>query len=446
MEPLRVLIVTHDETVHRAVGRLLRRLGHETMRATTAAVALDHISAEPPRVVLLGTQLPRVESRTILEHIDQGDGSISVIGMSAGSRMDELLELMRFGASDFVQLPLQEEELASALRRVAQRNVRRGTWPPDRPLRGENPAADDAPPERGFDPNLTGLPEESLVQRLHTTLRSLEEGRLPLPVVPSVAASVFEMLEDEECGVDKVTELISSDPLFAAAVIRCANSGYYGAARPASSLREACVHLGNAKVLSVAQEVLVARLREVEEVPLQALAARMSTTSQVVARTCRLLAPRLGTIDPDAAHLAGLMHNIGELFVIQALSTLAKAGGPRIESPEVVQRICASVHQPVGERFLRTWSAPDFVVTVAGAHHGDPPGTDEEIALRKLVMQAWSATIGIGYGYLPEHEGASLADLLPDLPSERAALLEALARRAAHGLANDGIDPPGDVE
>lgn len=444
MDLLDVLIVEDDPSTQRALKRMLSRLGHESTLAGDVHAAIEQLEQRSPDLVLLDLNLPGPNAYGMLRHLDSTSSRVPVIAMSSGGDVDDLISFMRLGAIDFLKKPISLGELEAAIARALRRREQISRYlaasagePPPAASQGtskEEPSNEET--SRGEPSNaehLTGRPEHSLVERISITLDSLRNGRLDLPVLGSLATSVFRLLEDDHCGVDDVVDLASSDPGFATSVVRSANSGAYSSARQLASLREACMHLGNRRVAAIAQEVLAGRMHALPEGPLADIAKKLWVNSQVTARAVRACAGGSRVLDPEKAHLAALLHNLGELFVLQALQAIADDGGPHITDPATVERICGTIHEQVGLKFLRGWSAPAAVCRVAGNHHSAPTRPEVPAArhLRLLVHDCWCGAVAAGFGYYNSHQGAKFDRLAPDLTVERRRLISASVAAAA---------------
>jgi len=446
MRLLDVLLVEDDQATQRALGRMITRLGHESTSVRDVHQALEALSRRSPDLILLDLNLPGPNAYGLLRHLESIGSRIPVIAMSAGGDVDDLISFMRLGAIDFLKKPISLGVLEASIARALRRGEHALSYPapttsyPPSSAASPPPSAmaPQAPPERAQSPPeyLTGKPHQSLVERISITLDSLQSGKLDLPGVGSLATTVFRLLEDDHCGVDDVVRVASSDPAFATSVVRVANSGAYASARQMGSLREACMQLGNRRVAAIAQEVLAGRMHALPEGPLSSIANRLWVNSQITARSARIIAADGRSLDAEQAHLAALLHNLGELFVLQALQAIAEDGGPRVTDAATVQRVCGSIHEQVGLKFLRGWNAPSSVSRVAGNHHAAPKRPEAPPArhLRLLVHDCWSGAVAAGYGYHDSHRRADFRKLAPDISADRRRVISTAVVAAAATL------------
>ncbi len=466
-----VLIVEGDASAGRLLRGKVEQLGHSAVSVTNVGDAERHLQTEKPDIVVLDTGLPGSGSSPLLRSIHGSGAATAVIGMGARPDVDTVIHFMRFGAVDFLPKPVTAEDLEGAIERVLVRleaeptksrpkrhaaRFARGRPAPARETaaprgRGRAPTPASKPPPvnrrssrvatkeetKPAEPETppTGREEDSLGQRIAITLDSLLEGRLPLPAGQADPAAVFGRLEDPECGLDDVVDVVSGDPAFAAEVLRVARTGRMGMATPLATLRDACLQIGNRKVSEIAQEVLVGRLHGVRSAGGSKIARRLWRNSLVTAAAVRDLAPAHG-LDADEVYVAALLHNIGEVLILHALAEIRVAGGPDVSDPVAIERVCGLLHERVGARFLKGWNAPPRMVRLAEAHHDEPRRRESTttVSLRHLVRDVWSVAVCRGWGYLPSHDSADLEDLALEIDEHRRSKLADAVKSAGAKL------------
>ena len=339
----RVLVVEADPGLRQGVVRMLQRLGHTPLPADDAPAALLALARKRVDVILMDIDMPAPGGFGLLRQINEAEHP-PVVGMGTDPEADDIILLMRLGGVDFVRRPVSLEVLDGALARAARRGsasmalgsgrdegtrepersrgaargkaVRRAlasrsgglassasasTMSASRSQEARRPSRSKEASKEKEEVPPTGRDSDPLVERIRVTLQSLRDGRLNLPVMGGVAHSIFSLSEDDEIEVDRVVDLVSTDPGFAIEVLRAAQTGKYSSARAVTSLRDACMQLGNLTVLALAQEVLVSRLHQLGSGPLARTAARMWRNSRILAQAVRLLAADDPRVAPDHA-------------------------------------------------------------------------------------------------------------------------------------------------
>jgi len=115
-----VLIVDDEETHARAIGRFLGRRGYSPEVATNAGDARAALGRARPDLVLLDLRLGEVDGVSILRDVHATDPSLPVIIMTAYGSVDSAVAAMKAGARDYVQKPIDLEELALIIERALE--------------------------------------------------------------------------------------------------------------------------------------------------------------------------------------------------------------------------------------------------------------------------------------------------------------------------------------
>ena len=111
-----------------------------------------------------------------------------------------------------------------------------------------------------------------------------------------------------------MVSVIGRDPSLTVSVLRLANCAAYSTGQPATTLHEACVRLGNRKVLALAMEVVVRNIFRAESGIIQQALTRAWKCTYVTARMAAHLASVLKRNDASDIHVMALLHNVGELL------------------------------------------------------------------------------------------------------------------------------------
>src|SRR6185295_10251526 len=138
-------------------------------------------------------------------------------------------------------------------------------------------------------------------------------GRIgQLPVLDRALRRVRDLAGDPESDTNELVAAIETDPGLAANVLRFANSA--ACARPvrAQTVRQAVTLVGRVSVGRLALEAAVCRFFELAPGTGGASRGLLHVHASHVAAVAGALADRAGA---DAAHLAGLLHDLGKLVM-----------------------------------------------------------------------------------------------------------------------------------
>lgn len=140
-------------------------------------------------------------------------------------------------------------------------------------------------------------------------LKSLIDHPSKLPTAPRVMQRVVASFSSEDVTIGEIADLIQSDPVLSARLLRLANSSYFQVSRSVESVDDAIRILGMAMVRHlVLAGGMVGAYVNIPGIDLH----QFWTHSLYTACTARWLAEHTG-INRDQAFTLGLMHGIGQL-------------------------------------------------------------------------------------------------------------------------------------
>jgi len=115
--------VAEDDVVSQKLLRVnLERLGHEVVTANDGAAAWTEFEREPVRIVVSDWMMPEMDGLTLCEKVRAREGTeyTYFILLTAKTGRENYQEAMQKGVDDFLNKPLDREELVNRLR-VAER-------------------------------------------------------------------------------------------------------------------------------------------------------------------------------------------------------------------------------------------------------------------------------------------------------------------------------------
>lgn len=234
----------------------------------------------------------------------------------------------------------------------------------------------------------------------------LEQKVDDLVTMPGVAVQLFEKCSDPELRISDLTTLIESDQVIASRILRLANSAYYGRSAAVSTLRDAVMLLGIESVRALSLGIGVYRLfgDKDTDVPPGEL-EQIWHHSIAVALCAREISRRVGIRERERAFVAGLLHDIGQLVLLQYLPDQympvirALAISP-MPLEEAEREALGADHAQVGAWLLERWRLPAELVTAVRIHHCEslPDPGQPRASLAAIVQVAdWLATTqGLG--------------------------------------------------
>lgn len=120
-----VFIVDDDDSLRRALERLLRAEGHTVESFASAQAYLARARYDGPGCLLLDLAMPGMDGLELQQRLARDAESLPIVFLSGHANVPESVRAMKMGAVDFLTKPVDEAELLGAVRTaLARRNAR----------------------------------------------------------------------------------------------------------------------------------------------------------------------------------------------------------------------------------------------------------------------------------------------------------------------------------
>lgn len=196
--------------------------------------------------------------------------------------------------------------------------------------------------------------------------RELSGDQLELPSFPDAAERVRRALDDPDCAADRLAKIIGTDAGLTGQIVRMANSSAYNArGTQISSLQVAIGRLGQDTIRSAAVAMAMRQLAHASATPaLKEPLGRFWKHSVQVAAVAYTLATRVPHINQDEAMLAGLVHDIGELYILKRAAEQPELLADAFALSELIEHW----HTGIGHAIVEAWGFPESVVKAVSEH------------------------------------------------------------------------------
>jgi two-component system, NtrC family, response regulator AtoC len=116
------VLIVDDETAQRnIVASILRSAGHSIHEAASVDEALELVQEFRPEVVLTDLKMPGKSGITLVEQIAGFEQQPEVVVITAFGSVETAVKAMRSGAYDYLNKPLEREELLLVVERAAEK-------------------------------------------------------------------------------------------------------------------------------------------------------------------------------------------------------------------------------------------------------------------------------------------------------------------------------------
>ena len=233
-------------------------------------------------------------------------------------------------------------------------------------------------------------------------LTNLLAGEVELLSFPNIYYRIVEILEDPKSSAADLSQVVSTDTSLAARLLRLVNSAYYGLASKVDNIPRAIAMVGTNELSSLALGISV--VNHFKDIPAELIDMksfwRHSITCGVFAR---ILAGHKGIRSVERFFVAGLLHDIGRLVLLQKAPlastramVLAQSGPNDMHVAE--KEVFGYDHASVGGLLLREWKLPGNLTTMVRFHHR--PENAEEVLDASIIHLADVMAVAYGIGYI----------------------------------------------
>jgi DNA-binding NtrC family response regulator len=128
-----VLIADDDHAHRRMLGAALDVVGLECRFAADGEAALKAVAERPPDLLLLDLRMPRLDGLGVLRQLASRLPGLPVVVITAHGDVRSAVEAMKLGARDFLEKPVDIEELRSVAADILDRSGSPAASEPDEP-------------------------------------------------------------------------------------------------------------------------------------------------------------------------------------------------------------------------------------------------------------------------------------------------------------------------
>lgn len=208
----------------------------------------------------------------------------------------------------------------------------------------------------------------------------IKANRITLPALPEIVFKTRKLLDDGNVTASQLSKAISADVIMTTRMLRVVNSPLYRSRKQIEDIKAAITRLGNTNVRSVVTSLAMEQLyKHAVAKPVKKILARNWEHSVNVASLCFFIArdyTPLHPLDPDEALLAGLIHDIGVLPILEYVEMVPDL----MINEKALNKVISVLHTRVGKMMLKTWNFSAELITVVSEHEDlmRDPGVDPD--------------------------------------------------------------------
>jgi HD-like signal output (HDOD) protein len=206
-------------------------------------------------------------------------------------------------------------------------------------------------------------------------------GSIDLPCFPEVVVRISTALADPKTTSDHVVTIVGAEPRLAARILQTANSAAFNTSgKPLTDLRSAVTRLGHQMVHGTAMSYAMHQMKN--EASLRSIVQPMTllwSKSIAVASICRIVARRT-KVNADEAFLTGLLHGIGNLYIMARAATQATGLGSSWLD------LLAGWQAAIGKAVLESWGFAEEMCDAVGEQADHERRWKHEAALSDVLI------------------------------------------------------------
>lgn len=240
--------------------------------------------------------------------------------------------------------------------------------------------------------------------------RFIESGKVKLPPFQPNAMRIQQELVKEEPSMTVVEQTIIRDQALASEVLRIANSAYYRGLSEVKTVKAAVVRLG---MQEVGRIVLLAATRNrfaSKDKIINRVSVRLWQHSAGCGLAANWLAKRCNYEEfSGSAFFAGLLHDIGKLFIFTAVEQAnLRASGKMTWS--LLMEVADTLHTKEGYRLMKRWNMPEQYAEIVRDHHLKEVDAKNPLLLIVRMADLACNKLSIGISPTPDLNLAATAE------------------------------------
>ncbi len=114
----KILLIDDEEANVRVLSMSLRADGYDVVTAFSGEQGLEVFANESPDIVVTDIKMPGMDGIEVLKTIKERDPNSEVVIITGHGDIDNAIEALKHGASDFINKPVRDEAITVALQRA----------------------------------------------------------------------------------------------------------------------------------------------------------------------------------------------------------------------------------------------------------------------------------------------------------------------------------------
>ena len=207
-------------------------------------------------------------------------------------------------------------------------------------------------------------------------------------VLPEAVIKIKQLIDDDTASMDDIAEVINYDPAIMTQVLKISNSALYKFPSTISTVAKAIQVIGTHSIYDLVLAYGVSNaFKDISPDVIDL--DKFWEQGVSCALLCKFLAEEIGLKEPEKLFVCGLLHNLGELVIVQLNSTVAEKCGniSASHSPLFLQKENLGFsYSDISSNLLKLWGIPqDIAEIISNTHVSERTANNQEESIMQLA-------------------------------------------------------------
>ncbi len=230
-------------------------------------------------------------------------------------------------------------------------------------------------------------------------------------VLPEAVTKIKQLIDDDATSMDDIAEVINYDPAIMTQVLKISNSALYKFPSTITTVSKAIQVIGTRSVYDLVLAYGVAYAFKDLNKDIIDL-DKFWELGVNCALLAKYFAEELGVRESEKLFVCGLLHNLGELVLVQLNPKVAQKGAEitnQTRPIELQKKYLGFCYSDISAELLKLWGIPgDISEIVASTHASEKVATNQE---QKILQLSYVLALNNVYGdFYSKHD-----DLTPEM-------------------------------
>ncbi len=232
---------------------------------------------------------------------------------------------------------------------------------------------------------------ESESNLFNSLLKAFMHKKLALPALPEAALKIRQAIHNSQVGTQEIIQIVQTDPVLSARLVRVANSPLYGTWREIKTVRDAVRRLGLETTKNLSFSLSVKQLFSARTSLVRKMVQNIyNESTSIAAIAYAITQSQASELDPEQALLSGLIQNLGLIPILKYIDEHPSM----MQTEKMLGSTIENLQLPVTTLIFNEWNFdPEFIQIVENAENWERDSGDQVdycdiiIAARLLFLQ-----------------------------------------------------------